>query len=157
MLWWDDAEANSRFGATVDGADRTYYIRGNYNLGLVPGAGPKFQSSFDVREDSCGDQQQLGFGGWSFGPAVGDFNGDGMADVLWRHTSGALQVWFVHGGGGTAEQIMRFSRFNEIAARERFAVAYPQGITRRWNDGRAFRGRGGDVRPRALADRAPGR
>jgi hypothetical protein len=101
VLWWDDAEANSGFGATVDGADRTYYIRGNYNLGLVPGLGPKSQSSIDVEEDSCGYQPQFGFGSWSFGPAVGDFNGDGMADVLWRHTSGALQVWFVRGGGGT--------------------------------------------------------
>jgi polyhydroxybutyrate depolymerase len=48
----------------------------------------------------------------------------------------------LHGGGGTAQQMMAFSRFNEIAAREGFAVAYPQGTGRRWNDGRVFRGRG---------------
>lgn len=48
----------------------------------------------------------------------------------------------LHGGGGTAAQMMRFSRFNPIAAREAFAVAYPQGTGRRWNDGRVFRGRG---------------
>ncbi len=48
----------------------------------------------------------------------------------------------LHGGGGTAEQMMAFSRFNRIAAREGFAVAYPQGVDRRWNDGRVFRGRG---------------
>ena len=48
----------------------------------------------------------------------------------------------LHGGGGTAEQMMSFSRFNAIAAREGFAVAYPQGTGRRWNDGRVFRGRG---------------
>lgn len=47
----------------------------------------------------------------------------------------------LHGGGGTADQIMRFSRFNTLAAKEGFAVAYPQGISRRWNDGRIFRGR----------------
>lgn len=47
----------------------------------------------------------------------------------------------MHGGIGTAEQMMSFSRFNETAAREYFAVAYPQGVTRRWNDGRIFRGR----------------
>jgi polyhydroxybutyrate depolymerase len=47
----------------------------------------------------------------------------------------------LHGGGGTAEQMMSFSHFNAIAAREGFAVAYPQGISRRWNDGRVFRGR----------------
>lgn len=47
----------------------------------------------------------------------------------------------MHGGMGTAEQMMGFSRFNAVAAREYFAVAYPQGVTRRWNDGRIFRGR----------------
>jgi polyhydroxybutyrate depolymerase len=47
----------------------------------------------------------------------------------------------LHGGGGTAEQMGRFSRFNAIAAREGFAVAYPEGLWRRWNDGRVFRGR----------------
>ncbi len=47
----------------------------------------------------------------------------------------------LHGGGGTADQMMRFSRFNEIAGREGFAVAFPQGMHRRWNDGRVFRGR----------------
>jgi polyhydroxybutyrate depolymerase len=48
----------------------------------------------------------------------------------------------LHGGGGTATQMMGFSRFNAIAAREGFAVAYPDGTGRRWNDGRVFRGRG---------------
>ncbi len=47
----------------------------------------------------------------------------------------------LHGGGGTAEQMMSFSRFNAIAAREGFVIAYPQGSGRRWNDGRVFRGR----------------
>lgn len=47
----------------------------------------------------------------------------------------------LHGGMGTAEQMMRFSRFNALAVKEGFAVAYPQGIGRRWNDGRIFRGR----------------
>jgi polyhydroxybutyrate depolymerase len=47
----------------------------------------------------------------------------------------------MHGGMGTAQQMMRFSRFNALAAKEGFAVVYPQGISRRWNDGRIFRGR----------------
>ena len=50
-------------------------------------------------------------------------------------------VVVLHGGGGTAEQMMRFSRFNEIGKRERAVIAYPQGIARSWNDGRSFRGR----------------
>ena len=28
---------------------------------------------------------------------IGDFNGDGKADILWRHTSGALVIWFMNG------------------------------------------------------------
>jgi len=28
---------------------------------------------------------------------VGDFNGDGKADILWRRTSGALDIWFMDG------------------------------------------------------------
>ena len=34
----------------------------------------------------------------------GDYNGDGFADILWRHTSGELAMWFMNGvqalGGG---------------------------------------------------------
>jgi polyhydroxybutyrate depolymerase len=47
----------------------------------------------------------------------------------------------LHGGGSTAEQMVRFSRFNEIGKRERAVIVYPQGIGRQWNDGRIFRGR----------------
>ncbi len=50
-------------------------------------------------------------------------------------------VLVLHGGMGTAEQMVRFTRFNAIAEGEGFAVAYPQGVQRRWNDGRVFRGR----------------
>ena len=34
---------------------------------------------------------------------LGDFNGDGMVDVLWRHTSGAVFIWLMNGTsiGGT--------------------------------------------------------
>jgi hypothetical protein len=28
---------------------------------------------------------------------VGDFNGDGRADILWRHTSGTIFLWFMNG------------------------------------------------------------
>lgn len=47
----------------------------------------------------------------------------------------------LHGGGGQARQMMNFSRFNSIAAREGFVGFYPQGIDRGWNDSREFRGR----------------
>ena len=28
---------------------------------------------------------------------MGDFDGDGMSDILWRHTGGALYVWQLDG------------------------------------------------------------
>jgi hypothetical protein len=28
---------------------------------------------------------------------VGDFNGDGNADILWQHTSGAVALWLMNG------------------------------------------------------------
>ena len=28
---------------------------------------------------------------------VGDFNGDGKADILWRHTSGLVGIWLMNG------------------------------------------------------------
>ena len=31
---------------------------------------------------------------------VGDFNGDGLADILWRNSSGATALWEADGKGG---------------------------------------------------------
>ncbi len=42
----------------------------------------------------------------------------------------------LHGGGGSGRRMKRFSRFDTIADREGFMVAYPDGIGRQWNDGR---------------------
>jgi hypothetical protein len=36
--------------------------------------------------------------GWRVA-GTGDFNGDGMGDILWQHTSGALAVWLLDGLG----------------------------------------------------------
>jgi polyhydroxybutyrate depolymerase len=47
----------------------------------------------------------------------------------------------LHGGGGFARQIMTFTRFNSLAAREGLVVLYPQGSDRSWNDGREVQGR----------------
>ncbi len=33
---------------------------------------------------------------WSIA-GVGDFNGDGKSDILWRHTSGVNYVWYMNG------------------------------------------------------------
>ncbi|NOT42853.1 MAG: hypothetical protein HOP13_20425 [Alphaproteobacteria bacterium] len=41
-----------------------------------------------------------------------------------------------HGGGQTAERARRYTRFDEWAGRENYAVVYPQGKNNQWNDGR---------------------
>ena len=45
-------------------------------------------------------------------------------------------VFVFHGGSGTAQGTMNLSKFNAVADREKFLVAYPQGLGRSWNDGR---------------------
>jgi polyhydroxybutyrate depolymerase len=59
------------------------------------------------------------------------------------HKQGALPplLMVLHGGGGAARQIMNFTGFNAIAAREGLVVLYPHGLDRGWNDGREFEGR----------------
>jgi polyhydroxybutyrate depolymerase len=42
----------------------------------------------------------------------------------------------LHGAGGTGRQMQRFAGFDNIAAREQFLVAYPDGVDHHWNDGR---------------------
>src|SRR3990172_612739 len=41
-----------------------------------------------------------------------------------------------HGGGGTARGTERLTGLSDLAEREHFIVAYPEGIERSWNDGR---------------------
>src|SRR5690349_10772024 len=49
-----------------------------------------------------------------------------------------------HGGGGDGAGMQRLTHFNDIAQRERFLVAYPDGIRRHWNDGRHLEAAGVD-------------
>jgi hypothetical protein len=35
--------------------------------------------------------------GWTI-QGIGDFNNDGHADILWRHTSGMIHIWFMTAG-----------------------------------------------------------
>ena len=44
---------------------------------------------------------------------------------------------FLHGGTSRADRMGRFTGFNALADEKGFVVAYPQGVDRRWNDGRA--------------------
>jgi polyhydroxybutyrate depolymerase len=41
-----------------------------------------------------------------------------------------------HGGEGQPQQIERHTGFSDLADREGFIVAYPEGINKHWNDGR---------------------
>lgn len=41
-----------------------------------------------------------------------------------------------HGGGQTAERARSYTRFDVEAVRRNFVVAYPQGLSNNWNDGR---------------------
>jgi polyhydroxybutyrate depolymerase len=45
-------------------------------------------------------------------------------------------VLVFHGGGGTGPGTERLTRFSDLAEREGFIAAYPEGIGRGWNDGR---------------------
>jgi hypothetical protein len=33
---------------------------------------------------------------WTIQP-IGDFNGDGKTDILWRHTAGFVDLWAMNG------------------------------------------------------------
>ena len=45
-----------------------------------------------------------------------------------------------HGGGGNARQMERYTRFNDLAAKEGFLVVYPEAVDGNWNDGRGIAG-----------------
>jgi len=45
-------------------------------------------------------------------------------------------VFVLHGGGGTARQIERTTKFDDLAEREGFVVVYPESVGGNWNDGR---------------------
>jgi polyhydroxybutyrate depolymerase len=55
-----------------------------------------------------------------------------------RRTASSALVLVFHGGGGRAQGLARHTGFSAVAEREGFVVAYPQGLGRRWNDGRGY-------------------
>jgi len=46
----------------------------------------------------------------------------------------------LHGGGSNARQMERYTRFNDLAAKEGFLVVYPEAVDGNWNDGRGIEG-----------------
>ena len=64
-LWYDDAAANSRFDATIEGSNSNYYLRNNFVLSTAVGIGPK--QKIDVQAGSkCSPFKT--FGTWSITP-----------------------------------------------------------------------------------------
>ena len=45
-------------------------------------------------------------------------------------------VIMLHGGGGTGQNMVRLTRFNDLAERDSFLVVYPDGWKKQWNDHR---------------------
>jgi polyhydroxybutyrate depolymerase len=54
-----------------------------------------------------------------------------------KEQKSALVLVF-HGGGGNALQMERFSKFSQLAEKEKFIAVYPESINKNWNDGREF-------------------
>jgi hypothetical protein len=46
---------------------------------------------------------QVGNPGASWGiHSLGDFNGDGRTDIVWRHADGTIYLWLMNGGSVSA-------------------------------------------------------
>jgi len=63
-LWYNDAAANSRIGAVVNGVARTFYLRSGSALSTTPGTGPKITSDVLVNKNVGGNPFKP-FGTWS--------------------------------------------------------------------------------------------
>lgn len=75
----------------------------------------------------------------------------GLKKEILRHNGTLREYWWMtparvrgkaplvvvlHGGRGRALQVARYTQFNAQARASGFTVVYPQGVQRRWNDGR---------------------
>jgi hypothetical protein len=63
-LWFNDATANSRFGATTGSATKSYYLCTASLLVVAPGPGPKITSDVIV-DRAVGGNAFKPFGTWS--------------------------------------------------------------------------------------------
>jgi polyhydroxybutyrate depolymerase len=54
----------------------------------------------------------------------------------YNNTTAKALVFALHGGGGTSADMETLSGLKSIAAREKFILVYPNGISNNWNDGR---------------------
>jgi len=63
----------------------------------------------------------------------------------WQRGRSLPLVLVFHGAGARSAGMARHTGFSRVAEREGFAVVYPDGINRRWNDGRGIGGARDDV------------
>jgi polyhydroxybutyrate depolymerase len=63
----------------------------------------------------------------------------------WQRGRPLPLVLVFHGAGGRSAGMARHTGFSRVAEREGFAVVYPDGVGRRWNDGRGIGGARDDV------------
>ena len=63
-LWYNDAQANSRFGLTVGGASSIFYLRSGFALGTAAGAGSEADDR-RLRGPAVGGNPWKSFGTWS--------------------------------------------------------------------------------------------
>jgi polyhydroxybutyrate depolymerase len=68
-----------------------------------------------------------------------------LPPALDRNTPASL-VLVLHGAGGRGAGLARHTGFNRVADEQGFIAAYPDGIRRRWNDGRSSGPSEDDVR-----------
>jgi hypothetical protein len=61
-LWFNDAQANSGFGITLNGVQTGYYLQNGFGLSTSQGAGPK--STIDMAAGAKGSDFKL-FGTWN--------------------------------------------------------------------------------------------
>ena len=62
-LWYNDAQANSRFDATIGGVNMNLYLLNGFVLGTSPGVGPKL--TIDVFSDRAKNGNPwIPFGTW---------------------------------------------------------------------------------------------
>lgn len=62
-LWFNDAEADSRLTATIDGTTGGFFLLDGFTLGTAPGPGPK--QTIDVRVSRAGGNPFVPFGTWT--------------------------------------------------------------------------------------------
>jgi len=69
--------------------------------------------------------------------------GGNRTALMVDHAQGrrAPVVLVLHGENGSPEQIRRYFTWDEIGAREKLIIVYPQGVRGAWNDGRPTDGR----------------